>query len=177
MFDLYTEITSRIISALEAGIIPWKKSWVGSASAAVSHTTLKPYSLLNQIMLGGKTGEYITLKQANREGGSVKKGERSRMVVFWKLMEAEDRDTGEEKIIPLLRYYRVFHISQCEGINPRLKQEPLPNVVKPHEEAERIFWGYCNREGIRVEQAVGSRCSYSPMLDRIALPMVKWMCF
>ena len=169
-FDIYAEITDRIIAELEKGSIPWKKPWVGSQDCAISHTTLKPYSILNQLLLGGKVGEFITLKQANREGGTVRKGEKSSFVTFWKMLETEDKDTGEEKTIPYLRYYRVFHISQCEGIKPRFKQEPLPNVVQPHEEAERILWDYCNREGIRVDQALGNRCSYSPELDRISLP-------
>ena len=75
---------------MENGIIPWRKPWV-SRGAAISHTTDKPYSLLNQMLLG-KAGEYITYKQAIAEGGHVKKGAKARMVVFWKFLETEDVD-------------------------------------------------------------------------------------
>ena len=59
--DIYKEVSDRIISEMEKGIIPWQKPWA-STSAAVSHTTGKPYSLLNQMLLG-RPGEYITFKQ------------------------------------------------------------------------------------------------------------------
>lgn len=83
MFDLYTEVTARIIAQLEEGVIPWKKPWTGSSAGAVSHVTGRPYSLINQFLLG-KPGEYLTFAQCKKEGGTVKKGARARLVVFWK---------------------------------------------------------------------------------------------
>ena len=53
--DLYQTITDRMIKEMEQGLIPWNKPWMSSGSA-VSHTTGKPYSLLNQMLLG-KPGE------------------------------------------------------------------------------------------------------------------------
>ena len=79
--DIYKEVTDRIIAQIEQGIIPWQKPWV-SAGKVISHTTGKPYSLLNQMLLG-RPGEYLTFKQCEKEGGRVKKGEKARMVVFW----------------------------------------------------------------------------------------------
>ena len=52
-----------------------------ASGAAVSHTTGKPYSLLNQMLLG-KPGEYLTYKQVQAEGSYIRKGEKSRFVVF-----------------------------------------------------------------------------------------------
>ena len=96
--DIYAEITSRIIAQMEQGTIPWKKPWVGSS--AVSYASGKPYSLLNQMLLG-EPGEYITFRQCQQAGGFVRKGEKSRMVVFWKWIEQEDEETGEIQSIPL----------------------------------------------------------------------------
>ena len=90
--DLYQEVTNRIMEQLENGIIPWEKPWI-SAGSAVSHATGKPYSLLNQMLLG-RPGEYVTFKQCQQEGGKVRKGEKSSMVVFWKWIEEKDPDTG-----------------------------------------------------------------------------------
>ena len=59
--DLYQEITNRIMEQLENGIIPWEKPWISTRNA-VSHATGKPYSLLNQMLLG-RPGEYVTFKQ------------------------------------------------------------------------------------------------------------------
>ena len=54
--DIYKEVSDRIIAQLENGIIPWQKPWIACGNA-VSHTTGKPYSLLNQMLLG-RPGEY-----------------------------------------------------------------------------------------------------------------------
>ena len=88
MMDLYSEITNRMISEMEQGIIPWQKPWM-AAGKAISHTTGKPYSLLNQMLLG-RAGEYLTYKQVQQEGGYVRKGEKAHMVVFWKWIDKED---------------------------------------------------------------------------------------
>jgi len=79
--DIYQAVSDRIIAQLEDGIIPWQKPWV--CASAVSHATGKPYSLMNQMLLG-RAGEYITFKQCQEEGGSVRKGEKASIVVFWK---------------------------------------------------------------------------------------------
>lgn len=65
--DIYKEITERIITEMEKGIIPWEKPWIASGNC-VAHTTGKPYSLLNQMLLG-RPGEYITFNQCQKEGG------------------------------------------------------------------------------------------------------------
>ena len=108
--DIYAEVTNRIIDQLEQGQIPWQKPWIASGSA-VSRATGKPYSLLNQMILG-RGGEYLTFAQCQKEGGKVRKGEKSQMVVFWKFIEQEDEETHEKKQVPFLRYYNVFHVDQ-----------------------------------------------------------------
>ena len=75
--DIYAEVTDRIITALEQGTVPWHKPWVGGSSGCISYSTGKPYSLLNHILLGGVSGEYITFKQCTLAGGHVRKGEKS----------------------------------------------------------------------------------------------------
>ena len=103
--DIYQIITDRIVKQLEKGIIPWRKPWHGVADGARSYITGKPYSLLNQILLEDD-GEYITFNQAKKLGGNVRKGAKSKFVVFYLpfLKEVENKD-GEKKIIsiPVLR--------------------------------------------------------------------------
>lgn len=117
--NVYQIVTDRIIAELEKGIIPWERPWTGVRDGAYSRATGRPYSLLNQILLG-RPGEWLTYKQAQQAGGQVRKGEKGSVVVFWKLdaKADKDRDTGELKIkqVPILKYYYVFHISQCDGI-------------------------------------------------------------
>ena len=115
--DIYQTITDRLIAEMEQGIIPWKKPWMASG-LAISHTTGKAYSLLNQMLLG-KAGEWLTFGQVKQEGGCIRKGEKASLVVFWKFIEQEDAETGEVKQVPFLRYYNVFHVDQCENIRAK----------------------------------------------------------
>ena len=168
--DLYKEITDRMIKEMEQGVIPWKKPWM-EAGKAISHTTGKPYSLLNQMLLG-KAGEWLTFKQVNAEGGYVRKGEKSSLCVFWKWIDKEDEETGEIEQVPFLRYYNVFHISQCEGIaaqNAAMVEHP----ANPDEAADAIIADYVKREGVTIEHREGNAAFYQPSLDRIVLPMMK----
>jgi antirestriction protein ArdC len=168
--DIYAEITNRIIAEMEQGQIPWQKPWMASG-AAISHTTGKAYSLLNQMLLG-RAGEWLTFKQCQAEGGYIRKGEKSRICVFWKWLEQEDEETGEVKQVPFLRYYNVFHISQCENIRAKY-QQTNPNPAKADEAAEAIITEYVKREGVTLEHREGDAAFYQPAADRIVLPMMK----
>ena len=168
--DIYGEITNRIIAEMEKGEIPWKKPWMASG-LAVSHTTGKPYSLLNQMLLG-RAGEYLTFKQVQQEKGYVRKGEKAHMVVFWKWLEKEDEETGETAQIPFLKYYNVFHVDQCEGITAKHVAK-MPEVAEADAEAETIIADYVAREGVTIENQEGNAAFYAPALDKIVLPLMK----
>lgn len=140
-------------------------------SGAYNRISKKSYSLLNQMLLKHK-GEYATFKQWQDLGGHVRKGEKSEIVVFWKIqpIEEEKEDgTKEVKQIPLLRYFNVFHISQVDGVEP-LSKDAL-NEIEPIEKAESILHSYWTKENITVEHVAGDKAYYSPSLDMIHLPL------
>ena len=165
--DIYQTITDNMITQMEQGIIPWRRPWIASGSA-VSHTTGREYSLLNQMLLG-KPGEYLTFKQVKAEGGYVRKGERGHLIVFWKWIDSIDEETGEIKQIPFLRHYTVFNIDQCVGINAKHTQM-LEQTANPDETAESIIADYIMREGIQMVHEQGNNAYYSPAADKIVLP-------
>lgn len=170
--DIYAAVTDRIIAQMEQGQIPWQKPWI-STGKAISHATGKSYSLLNQMLLG-RPGEYLTFKQCTEAGGRVKKGEKASMVVFWKWIEQEDEDTGETREVPFLRYYNVFHIDQCEGINAKFTTETsFPDSAAIAEAAQEIIHDYINREGVKLIHREGDRAFYRPSTDEIVLPLRK----
>ena len=170
--DIYKEITDRIISQMEEGIIPWQKPWI-ACGKAISRSTGKPYSLLNQMLLG-QPGEYLTFKQCQEAGGKVKKGERSSMVVFWKWIKTTDEETGEKKEVPFLRYFNVFHIDQCEGIAAKHTTETaFPDGAEPLEAAQDIIYDYLSREGVKLSHEEGDRAFYRPATDEVVLPIRK----
>ena len=61
---------------------------------------------------GKSPGENITLNQCRQEGGHVRKGEKARMVVFWKWPEKEDEGTGEVGKRPCLRDKSFLHFQK-----------------------------------------------------------------
>ena len=170
--DIYSEITDRIISQMESGVIPWQKPWIASGKA-ISRSTGKPYSLLNQMLLG-RPGEYLTFKQCQEAGGKVKKDEKSSMLVFWKWIEQEDEETHEKKEVPFLRYFNVFHIDQCEGITAKHTSETaFPDGAEPLEAAQEIIYDYLSREGVKLSHQQGDRAFYRPATDEVVLPIRK----
>lgn len=169
--SVYEMVTDRIIEQLENGVIPWEKPWTGVRSGAFNRVSKKSYSLLNQMLLKNE-GEYATFKQWTELGGHIRKGEKSEIVVFWKILPVEEEQEDGTKVvkqIPLLKYINVFHISQVDGVEP-LPQEKL-NDIEPIEQAESILQDYWTREHITVEHIKGNKAFYSPMRDMIQLPL------
>ncbi|MGN0772229.1 MAG: ArdC family protein [Candidatus Ventricola sp.] len=170
MKDIYQAITDRITAQLEQGVIPWHKPWIISGKAcAISRSTGKPYSLLNQLILG-KPGEYVTFAQIKQEGGRIKRGAKAQFVVFWKWIEQEDKDNpGEVKKIPFLRYYNVFHLDDCDGLQPKHKTAAA-QPLEPDVAADAIISDYLTRSGVKLEHIPGDRAFYRPSTDTVVLP-------
>lgn len=168
--NVYQMVTDRIIEQLEACVIPWEKPWTGVQSGAYNRVSKKPYSIINQMMLK-HAGEYATFKQWKDAGGTIKKGAKSEIIVFWKIFQQEKtKDDGTKEIvnIPMLRYYNVFHISQVEGVEPL--EKPFADV-KPIEAADNIIYNYVSREGIWFEEIAGDNAFYLPISDRVVVPL------
>ena len=172
--DIYQMVTDRIIAQLESGIIPWKKPWTGVSplnGGAFNRITKKSYSILNQMLLG-EGGEYATFKQWSALGGKIRKGEKQKIVVFWKVIHKtiQDKDGNDKEVgIPFLQYYGVFHISQVDGVEP-LNLDELEEV-DPIPEADEIITSYVDREGINYKEIASNEAYYSPLDDRVVVPM------
>ena len=178
--DLFAEVTDRIIAALESGIIPWHKPWIGVTDCAISYATGKPYSLLNQILLE-EPGEYITFNACRKAGGHVKKGAKAKMVVFWKMVPVKDTDKdGNVKLtadglpmvksVPILKYDQVFNLKDCEGVEPRNPEQELTEI-EPIEAAEATLTDYVTRSGVTLIHEKQNRAFYRPSTDMICLPL------
>lgn len=172
-FDIYAAITDRIIKQLEDGCVPWSKPWTGVQSGAISGSTGKPYSLLNQMILS-KPGVYFTFNQIHKMGGNVRKGEKASMVCFWKQIPVKERDyqTGEvkEKVVPLLRYFNVYHIDQCEGISYTTATQEQRTTDA---DAESIISAYLDRSGVELIQRISDEAYYSPSRDCVVVPLAE----
>jgi antirestriction protein ArdC len=168
--DTYQLVTDRIIAKLEAGTIPWKhfaSSPLGSPKNMVSK---KPYHGINYFLLGAcskySSPYWLTYHQAQELGGHVKKGERSEIVVFWKFLEVEDKETGEKKEIPFLKYSHVFNVEQCGGVNvPTTGEHGAPRKSDPIKEAETIIDNMPNRPRLQIDDVPSAY--YSPAGDYV----------
>lgn len=189
-FDAYQMVTDKICALLESGLIPWVKPWSSAVNGAWSRSTGSMYSLLNQWLLADPnkkyktmdeilndvSGEWLTFEQAQQLGGHVKKGEKGRKVVFFKIWEKETDeldDDGNKKVkkFPVLRAYTVFKISQCEGIEQKHHTNTETTYTFTADQtADEILNNYVNREGITLSIVKGDRAYYSPVLDTIVLP-------
>jgi len=165
MNKVYQFITDRIIAQLEKGVVPWKQPWIGGAPRnLVSKKAYRGINVLLLTMRGYGNPYWVTFKQAKDRGGSVKKGEKSTPVVFWKLLEKEDEEGNIEEI-PLLRYYRVFNLEQCQGIKDPLEEKKKD--IPPLESCEEIITNMPNSPVIEHEK---TRASYSPSKDTVNMP-------
>ena len=176
MSKAYEVITETIIEKLEQGTVPWHQPW--SNEAAKNLISKREYRGINVFLLGASryaNPYWLTFRQAKQLGGHVKKGERSTPVVFWKWLERErdNPDTGETETVstPLLRYYRVFNVEQCEGI-PAEKVPTLENArdFRPIEEAERVVQEMPQRPIIQHEAA---QAFYRPSADVVNMPVAE----
>lgn len=172
MADVYQLITDRIIELLEQGTVPWHKPWRSAEYAPQNLLSRKPYRGINAFLLGCLGYEepfWLTFKQAKQLGGSVRKGEKSTPVVFWKWLEKRDGETDEVERLPLLKHYRVFHVSQCD-----LPDGKVP-VIEPSEETEFVPIEACERVVSEMPNAPtievgGGRACYQPGEDRVRMP-------
>lgn len=180
--NVYQMVTDRIVEQMNKGIIPWHQPWVGcSEGVAISYTSRKPYSFLNQFLLG-KPGEWLTWNQIHELKGTVKKGAKSRFVVFYQRTEfkEEDPETGEIKteVHPILRWYKVFHLDDVEGIKSKLTETETKAKpgIEPIKVAEKVIEEYVAREKARGFSFVNDRVSgsayYSPAKDEVVVPML-----
>lgn len=165
---IYSMITEKIQELLEKGEVPWRKTWSGGGMPK-SLKSGKEYRGINVFLLACQQYEnpyWLTLKQANERGGKVKKGEKSTPIVFWNWTEREDKETGEIKNIPFLKYYRVFNVDQCEGIDYPKPETPIKEF-EPLTVAEKIVSDMPQRPPIEHKQ---QRAFYRPSEDKVNMP-------
>lgn len=184
--DLYSQITKRIITELEAGTVPWVQPWTASAAPLGlprNAATGRRYSGINILLLWSAlidhdfpSQRWLTFRQAARLGGNVRKGEHGTLVVFADRFvpereKARARDSAEDPVgISFLKRFTVFNVAQCEGLpsDPDAgadlaRAAPRTDLILPRAQALIAASGARFRIG-------GNYAFYAPADDLVMVP-------
>ena len=167
--QIYEQITERIITLLTQGTVPWQKPWKARSGLPRNLVSGKSYRGINVFLLLTMNYEsqfWLTFRQALQLGGNVRKGEKSCPVVFWKQTTIADKESGEPQKIPLLRYYSVFNVAQCDGL--KISVEPAEETVNSILMPDEIVAHMPQRPVIKHGMA---HAFYSPREDYVGLPV------
>ncbi|MGO8126400.1 ArdC-like ssDNA-binding domain-containing protein [Rhizobium ruizarguesonis] len=84
---------------------------------------------------------WMTFKQAQELGASVRKGERGSLVVYANTLHrtGTDEESGEEleRDIPYIKGYTVFKVEQIDGL-PEHYTQPAAAVLNPVQRLEAV---------------------------------------
>lgn len=162
----FDKINNQVFSLLEKGIVPWKQTWTNELPQNL--VSKRNYNGWNFFWLyfealgkGYTTNYWLTFKQCRDLGGYVKKGEKSSDVFFWKPIEILDKETGKKKKTIILKEYKVFNFSQCDGLKLPEKSE-----IKRLQGAESVVAAYKDNPEIIYS---GSPCYYVTK-DKVGMP-------
>jgi antirestriction protein ArdC len=137
----------------------------------------------------GRVPERLTAKQLKEKmrsgevkvSGGVRKGEKSTLVIFWKKLRVDDRDapanpdgTRPKKNVMLLRYFNVFSVEQCDGVDPTRGAGEQASADErdfdPVAECEAIKAGYFEREDAPAFSHGGNVAFYDILGDAVKAP-------
>ena len=183
--DIYTEVTDRIVKALEQGTTPWVRPWRCGGEGGRPHNgasghAYKGVNVVLTSMSGFASARWYTFKQAKALGGHVRQGEKGTKITFWRFINAKNTDgdtkpdggdTSKGRTIPLLRCFSVFNAEQIEW--PEGSKHAVTVVSDEgdyddddnYDEATAIVAA----SGADITHW-GTRAYYSASKDRIVLP-------
>ena len=194
--DIAQTVTDAVIAGLERiGNDPFKMPFIkGGGNYNVIRGPNKPYQGVNVLLTsftkydspvwgtygqwftkgGGVKSDYIKGQKQTVITPSkmhVRKGETATLIIFYKIIEVEDRDaadpkTAPKKRIPLLKYSKVFNAEQVEGADQFL------NIGTDKTDSTKKLDGcdaFFDNLGILTKTASG-RAFYSPAHDFVSVP-------
>ena len=163
---VYQVLTSRIIEALEKGVIPWRRPWNGGAGVR-NGVSKRPYRGVNVFMLMACSNDtyFFTQKQIKALGGRFNDWKNRIPVVLWNWIEKTDSSGKVIKRIPFARYYCVWGLSDTIGMKWKAPETASGIDFKPLERCE----AFIKAQGAKITHK-GDRAFYIPSSHEIFLP-------
>lgn len=157
----------------------------------VNALTRSAYRGINVLLLwlaaeeaGYSSNCWLTYRQAQALGGQVRKGEKSTMAVIYKSWHKQDEDENGNRIfdaegnpvmvdVPVLKANPLFNVEQCDGLSlPEVATTVTENGANDtlNAVADRVLT-MVNACGVKIHSLPQDRAYYTPVFDRIVLPL------
>lgn len=81
----------------DANLAPWQMPWVKNLTRQTNGQSGQPYRGINALITAARNyadHRWLTFRQAQAAGGSVRKGEKGTRIVFWKFHDDSDEKTA-----------------------------------------------------------------------------------
>jgi len=173
--DPYQLVTDCILAHLERGVVPWRRPWNRTTGRPRNFHTGRAYQGVNVLLLGllhFPSPWWMTFRQAQERGGSVRKGEHGALVMkFGRYEKAVKNGDGTEdtKRALFLKSYRVFNATQIEGIEfPPVEMGPQLDASQRITRAEQIVAQM--PQVPTIIEGRSTRACYRPLSDTIEMP-------
>lgn len=169
MKDIFSVVTGRIIAQLEKGVVPWRRTW--SSNGPTSYQTNKEYQGINALILQDtyESPYWLTFRQAQKLGGSVRAGEKGSPIVFVDSMAQEKTKadgTIEISYRRFLKYYTVFNWEQTKNLPEKVPVGRENATIPQAEEIFRRRNPLIKHHDSQPSFRPGEDCIYMPGLDQ-----------
>jgi antirestriction protein ArdC len=176
--DPYQLVTDLILAHLAQGVVPWRCPWNRTIGRPRNFHTGHAYQGINVLLLGllhRPSPWWITFRQVNERGGSIRKGEHGAVVMKWGRHHKKVKNgdgTEEKKTVFFFRSYHVFNAIQIEGIEfppahsgPQL--DPSQRIARAQEVVARM------PQPPVIEEGKSLRACYFAHRDTIEMPALQ----
>jgi antirestriction protein ArdC len=169
--EMYKKVLTQVIDLMKTSGSDWTKSWTGTAGLPFSIGTGKAYRGINTLILWCASLEHKylanqwgTYKAWQTIGAQVRTGEKAQAIVYWKIQEKENKDTGEKDTFPMLRVYQVFNAEQVDGY--AVPDPVVKNKIEVIDHAETYFKNTFSD----IRHSKEGKAYYVPSMDIIHMP-------
>lgn len=170
--DIYERITQRIIDQLQNGVVAWRRPWRGGRAANL--VSRRPYRGVNVLSLATAppyaSRYWLTFKQAQGMGGTVRRGEHGCPIIYSSTHQRETTtDNGDKEITAygFMKLSTVFNIEQCDGI--ATPSDDHRADLQPIEAAAQVIASM--PDAPRILHNGGARAFYRPATDSVHMPL------
>lgn len=194
---IYDMVTGMIEEMMKTEGLFWREPWTESKGLlspgiyALNFSSRKMYSGINFIVLNyyaalvrkHTSPYYLTFKQAEAMGGSIRKGARALPVFYYNVSHFQtkpekkrisetqyralsDKEKRDVVTVPVIQYYSAFNAEDIEGISfPKVDPR---KAADPIESAEAIVKNMPKRPELRHSSK--REAFYAPVADYIHMP-------